>query len=219
MIRPAHRRLSWIAALALSAAPSLAIAPAAAPEDEARPRVGLVLSGGGARGAAHVGVLRVLEELRVPVDYVVGTSIGAVVGGLYASGSSPQTIRGSFEEVDWEDLFTDRPPRKNISFRRKQDDDEDLFRLELGIKRRGLVLPAGLIAGQKLSFLLRKMTLHAAGVDDFDRLAIPFRAVATDLDSGEMVVLGGGDLAEAIRASMAVPGVFTPVELDGRTRY
>lgn len=182
-----------------------------------RPRVCLALSGGGARGVAHVGVLKVLEEMRIPVDCIAGTSMGAIVGGLYASGMSPESIERAFLDADWEDLFNDRPPRRNLPFRRKQDDDLPLFQFEMGIKKRGLVLPGGLVAGQKLDFLLKRLTLPVAAVEHFDELPIPFRAVATDLDSGELVVLDRGNLADAVRASMAVPGAFTPLVLDGRT--
>lgn len=183
----------------------------------ARPAIGLVLSGGGARGAAHAGALQVIEELRIPVDYVVGTSMGAIVGGLYASGVSPEEIEARLTAVDWEALFDDRPPRGSVPFRRKQEDWEQLFDFEVGIGGKGLLFPRGLISGQKLNYLLGTMTLRAASIEDFDDLPIPFRAVATDLDTGEMVVLASGSLAQAMRASMAVPGVFTPVELDGRT--
>jgi NTE family protein len=189
----------------------------AAPPPGPRPRTGLVLSGGGARGAAHVGVLKVLEELRIPVDYIAGTSMGSIVGGLYASGLSPQSMELTFNDIDWKDALTDEPPRKNISFRRKEDDHEALFRFELGIGKGGIIFPSGLIAGQKLGFILRSLTLHVANIDRFDELAIPFRAVAADLDDGQMVVLDGGDLADALRASMSVPGAFTPVVLEGRT--
>jgi len=182
-----------------------------------RPRTALVLSGGGARGAAHIGLLRALEQQQIPIDMVVGTSMGAIVGGLYASGLSPDELAQTFLDVEWSDAFTDRPPRRNLSFRRKQDDDEPLFQFELGMGREGLVLPRGLVAGQKLGLALRLATLHVADVDDFDDLPVPFRCVATDLSSGETVVLGRGDLADSIRASMAVPGAFPPVELDGRT--
>lgn len=193
--------------------------PASRAQDDrrsSRPRTALVLSGGGARGAAHIGVLKVLEELAVPVDLVVGTSMGAVVGGLYASGLSPEEIETIFLGLDWKDVLTDQPPRQNISFRRKQDDNRALFQFELGVSRRGLTSPAGLVAGQKLGFYLSSLTLHTAGVDSFDALPLPFRAVATDLSNGEPVVLDHGSLADAIRASMAVPGAFTPVELEGR---
>ena len=198
----------------------LALGAAAAEADVEsadRPRVALVLSGGGARGAAHIGVLKELERRRVPIDLIVGTSMGAFVGGLYASGYSPAEIERVVREADWQDFFTDRPPRKNISFRRKQDDDKPLFQFELGVDADGLTLPSGLVAGQKLGFLLRSLTLHTTGIRDFQRLPVPFRAVATDLDTGERVVLSTGDLPEAIRASMAVPGVLTPVDIDGRT--
>jgi NTE family protein len=159
----------------------------------------------------------VIEELRIPIDYVVGTSMGAIVGGLYASGVAPDEIETRLVAVDWEDLFDDRPPRESVPFRRKQEDWEQLFDFEVGLGGKGLLFPRGLISGQKLNFLLGTMTVGVAGIGDFDDLAIPFRAVATDLDTGEMVVLASGSLTRAMRASMAVPGVFTPVGLDGRT--
>jgi NTE family protein len=186
------------------------------PAARSRPRIGLALSGGGARGLAHVGVLRALEELRVPVDCIAGTSMGAIVGGLYASGLSPAQIEEAMEKVDWVDLFNDRPPRADLSYRRKQDDSSDFIDFELGLKGGRVVLPRGLIAGQKIGFLLQSITLRSAAIDDFDRLPIPFRAVATDLGSGTMVVLSRGDLAEALRASMSLPGTLAPVEMDGR---
>lgn len=204
-------RLTVLGLILLVAAPSGAVA------EEPERRIALVLSGGGSRGLAHIGVLEMLEQLRVPVDVVVGTSMGAVVGGLYAAGRSPEELRRLGEDTDWGDLFTDAPPRRDISFRRKQDDDRSLFGFELGVGAGGFVLPEGLIAGQKLGFLLRSQALPAERVEDFDDLPLPFRAVATDLETGELVVLEHGSLADAIRASMAVPGVFTPVELDGRT--
>ena len=175
----------------------------------------LVLSGGSARGAAHIGVLEALEELRIPVDCVVGTSMGAVVGGLYASGMSPARIREVVLSADWDDLFTDRPARESIPFRRKQFDNLPLFEFEFGLGRNGLTLPTGLIAGQKLDFLLSALTLHTADVVLFDELSIPYRAVATDLATGRMVVLDHGDLATAMRASMSVPGAFSPAVIDG----
>jgi NTE family protein len=183
----------------------------------ARPTIGLVLSGGGARGAAHAGALKVIEELRIPVDYVVGTSMGAIVGGLYASGVSPDQIEAQLTAVDWDALFDDRPPRGSIPFRRKQEDWEQFAEFEVGLGGKGLLFPSGLISGQKLNYLLGRMTIGEAGVEDFDELPIPFRAVATDLNTGEMVVLGDGSLTQAMRASMAVPGLFTPVRLGGRT--
>ena len=186
-------------------------------EDQDRPVIGLVLAGGGARGAAHVGVLQVLEELQVPVDFIVGTSMGAIVGGLYAAGMSPDEMQDRFDEIDWIDAFNDRPPRANIPYREKLEDRIPLFDIEFGMGQNGFGAASGFVAGQKLGFLLRTLTLPAIDVESFDELGIPFRAVAADLESGEMVVLDHGDLALAIRASMSFPGMFTPVEIDGRT--
>ncbi len=188
-------------------------APAAAPQ---RPRIGLVLSGGGARGAAHVGVLKVLDELHIPIDAIAGTSMGAVVGGLYASGLTGREIEKIISGVDWQDAFRDRPRRYDLSFRRKQEDQDFLVQLPLGLRDGKFLLPRGLIQGQKLGLLLRQLTLGAADAPDFDHLPTPFRAVATDLETGKPVVLDRGDLATAIRASVAAPGIFTPVDHDGR---
>lgn len=192
-----------------------AAALAAEPEN-ARPRVGLVLSGGGARGLAHVGVLKVLEEMRVPVDAIAGTSMGAVIGGLYASGMSAAEIEALVRTLDWSDSFRDRPPRGDLDYRRKQEEREFLVRLPVGFGRGGFKLPRGLIQGQKLVQVLRRETLPVAQVVDFDRLPVRFRAVATDIESGEVVVLAKGDLTAAMHASMSAPGVFAPVELEGR---
>jgi NTE family protein len=180
-----------------------------------RPKIGLVLGGGGARGAAHVGVLKVLEENRVPIDLVVGTSMGAIVGGLYAAGMPPADIEETIENIDWVDIFKDRPSEEYLSFRNKKD-LQRLVSVETGIKKGGLRLPRGVIAGQKLGFELKKLTLPVAHINDFDELSLPFRAVATDLRTGEVVVHEGGNLSEAIRSSMSIPGIFPPVEIDGR---
>jgi NTE family protein len=207
-------RLGRRAARAVFGLLVLVLAGGAAPPS--RPKIGLALSGGGARGMAHVGVLEVLEDHRVPIDFVAGTSMGAIVGGLYASGLSPAQIRTALLGVDWDDLFNDRPPRRDLGYRRKQDDTSDLIKLEMGLKNGRLLLPLGLVAGQKIAYALESITLPTASVRDFDRLPIPFRAVATDLGSGEMVVLGSGNLADALRASMSIPGVVAPFEIDGR---
>jgi NTE family protein len=198
-------------------APRATSAAAAPPAEGGRPRIGLVLSGGGARGAAHVGVIRVLEQMRIPIDAVAGTSMGAVVGGLYAAGLSATEIGDVFRALDWQDLLTDRPPRRELVFRRKQDDRSILARGAIGVREgEGFVLPLGLVQGQKITQLLRAATLPVAEIHDFDKLPIPFRAIATDLETGDPVVLGSGDLATVLRASMSAPGVFAPVELDGR---
>lgn len=182
----------------------------------ARPRIGLVLSGGGARGAAHVGVLKVLDELRVPIDAIAGTSMGAVVGGLYASGMTGAEIEKLIRSLNWQDAFQDRPPREQLGFRRKQDDRNFLVRYALGVTDQGFVLPRGLLQGQKLEQVLRTAALPVAEVSDFDHLPIPFRAIATDLETGEEVVMDSGDLVSAMRASMSAPGVFAPAQRNGR---
>jgi len=182
----------------------------------ARPTVGLVLSGGGARGGAHVGVIRVLEDLNVPVDYIAGTSMGAVVGGLYAAGLTANELEEVVRTSDWNVLLRDRPPRAQRSFRRKSDDLSFLVDFDLGVDRSGLLLPGGLVQGQNLDLALRRLTLPVATVDDFDALPIPFRSVATDIGNGDKVVFDSGDLVTAMHASMAVPGLLKPERVDGR---
>jgi NTE family protein len=191
------------------------LAGAQAPNGDMVPprlRIGLVLSGGGARGAAHIGVLKMLDALHVPIDAIAGTSMGAVVGGLYASGLSGAQIEQAMASVDWQSAFRDRPPRTELGFRRKEEDREYLVNLPLGLQGKKLVIPKGLVQGQKLNETLRRLTLPVALVQDFDRLPTSFRAVATNLETGDAVVIGDGDLTTAMRASMSVPGVFAPVE-------
>lgn len=216
------RRVSdiWITLLGLMVCLSTAVASENAStqdiEPRDRPTVGLVLSGGGARGAAHVGVIKVLEELQIPVDFVAGTSMGAIVGGLYASGMTAAELAQFVETVDWSKLLTDRPPRAQRSLRRKSDDIGFLVDFDLGISKSGLIFPEGFIQGQNLEIALKRLTLPVISIDDFDELPIPFRAVATDIVSGEAVVIDSGDLAAAMRASMSAPGIFKPVRRDGR---
>jgi NTE family protein len=181
-----------------------------------RPRICLVLSGGGARGMAHIGVLKILEELKVPIDCIAGTSMGAVVGGLYASGMSADDIDKTMRSVDWQEAFHDAPPRRDLAFRRKQDDRNFLVRLPLGLKHGQVLLPKGFIQGQKLQETLRQLTLPYSNTTNFDRLPTPFRAVTTDLLTGEAVVIDRGDLSIAMRASISAPGVFAPVDYEGR---
>lgn len=181
-----------------------------------RPRIGLALSGGGARGAAHVGVLRVLEEMRIPVDFIAGTSMGSIVAGLYASGMTPDQIEHAIRTIDWENIFDDDPPREDRSYRRKRDDDRYPIKFEPGIKDGELTLPTGLVQGQKLDLELRKLALPVANVHNFDQLPIPYRAVASNIGTGQSVVLAAGDIAHVMRASMAVPGVFAATEIDGQ---
>lgn len=183
-------------------------------EPSKRPKIGLVLGGGGARGAAHVGILKVIEEQHIPIDFVVGTSMGAIVGGAYAAGLSPEEIESTLNGIDWEDLFIDDAPREQLSFRHKLD-ERKFTGVELGIKNGKVLLPRGAFAGRKLEFLLQSVFLHTAQYDSFDQLGIPFRAVATNIETGDAVVLKSGSLALAIRASMSIPGAFSPVEIDG----
>lgn len=208
--------LAWLAAFALLLSP-LALAAEPEPNGQSeRPRVGLVLSGGGAKGMAHVGVLRVLEEMRIPVDILVGTSAGSAVGALYASGMPVAEIEQRLIELDWLSSFRDDPGRVYKPVRRKQDDWRFPVVPGIGVRRDGLHVGGGLVAGQNLGFILNELTRNAALVEDFDRLPIPFRAVATDLETGEPVVIGQGNLSEAIRASMSIPGVYAPVRRQGR---
>lgn len=207
-----------LAALIAVSLPVLGQEPAqrdGAPMSE-RLRVGLVLGGGGARGAAHIGVLRELERQRIPVDAIAGVSMGAIVGGLYASGFSAAELEELVASLDWAEALSDDPRRADLSFRRKQDDTEFPIEFELGLRDAELQLPLGVIQGHKLDLLLRRLTLPVSHVEDFDDLPVPFRAIATDIERGEAYVMDGGDLAQAIRASMSVPGVFAPAEIDGR---
>jgi NTE family protein len=181
-----------------------------------RPRVGLVLGGGGARGAAHIGVLKELERLQIPIDAIAGTSMGAVVGGLYATGMSADDLEDLVGSLDWAAALSDKPDRKNLSFRRKQDDSQSPIDFELGVRGTELVLPKGAIQGQKLDLLLRELTFDVSHIREFDDLPIPFRAIASDIERGEIWVMDKGDLAESIRASMSVPGVFAPVRIGDR---
>jgi len=216
--RSARRSLAVAAALVLLASHSPGVpaqsTPIAAPATG--PRIGLALSGGGARGLAHVGVLKVLEELRVPIHCVTGTSMGAIVGATFAAGTPPAEMEKTVLAADWAEIFRDRPPRDEISVRRKIDDYKTLFAPEFGVKDGGLALPKGVIAGVSIESFFRVLAAPAFGTYDFDRLPIPFRAMATDIETGEAVVIGRGNVAQAMRASMSVPGAIAPVEIDGR---
>jgi len=178
---------------------------------QAGPRIGLVLSGGGARGSAHIGVLKVLEELRIPIHAIAGTSMGSLVGGAYASGLPLEEMESRVLATDWDGLFNDDPPREGWPERRKQLADRPTWDFTIGVRGNEVRLPKGAMAGQKVQLFFADLVERSEGVEHFDQLPIPFRAVATDLKSSTMVVLGEGDLAEAMRASMAVPGLFAPV--------
>jgi NTE family protein len=181
---------------------------------QVRPRVGLALSGGAARGFMHVGVIKVLEEVGVPIDCIAGTSMGAVVGGLYASGYTSAEIESLAVHVDWDDLFSDAVGRSKLAMEYKRWDARYATTFPMDGWRPEL--PSGLVAGQKITKLFDRLTLPVQGVHEFAHLPIPFVCVATDIETGEAVPLKSGDLADAIRASMAIPSVFTPVVIDDR---
>ncbi|PKN87770.1 MAG: hypothetical protein CVU51_05125 [Deltaproteobacteria bacterium HGW-Deltaproteobacteria-1] len=184
--------------------------------EEGCPRIGLVLSGGGARGMAHVGVIQVLEEMKIPISFIAGTSMGAIVGGLYAAGMSPAEMEKVVTSMEWNEAFKDKPPPSELTFRRKKDAVEYLIDIDLGFKNGKFQIPKGLLQGQNLNLILKSLLFHTEGIDDFDKLNIPFRAVATDIETGEAVILGKGELVKAIRASMSIPALFAPVEIDGK---
>lgn len=213
-----RRGLFWAlcAGCLMFAPPWVGAETPSSPAPLSRPRICLVLSGGGGRGMAHIGVLKILEDLKIPIDCIAGTSMGAIVGGLYASGMTAHEIDATMRSLDWQEAFHDAPPRRELAFRRKQDDRNFLVRLPLGLKHGKILLPKGFIQGQKLQETLRRLTLPFSNSTDFDLLPTPFRAVATDLETGDAVLLDKGDLAIAMRASMSTPGVFAPVESNGR---
>lgn len=188
----------------------------AAQYDDSRIKVGLVLSGGGARGGAHVGVLRVLEALEIEVHCIAGTSMGAIIGGFFAAGYSADEIERLLVETDWGRALTDQPQRADRTMRKKELEAEFPIPYRLGYNRGRFQAPLGAIVGQHMDQLFQRILQPVIQVRDFDELPIPFRAVATDLATGEEVVLAGGSMADALRASMSVPGVFDPVRIDGR---
>jgi NTE family protein len=198
------------------AAPSPSAATTPVPLQAKRPRIGLVLSGGGARGLTHVGVLKVLDELRVPVDFITATSMGSIVGGLYASGMSVAAMEDLVTSLDWPSLFSDQPPRRDLSMRRKREDAIYTIPLELGFRDFSLRLSTGALSGQNLELLLHGLTWRDDDIGSFDSLPIPFRAVATSMVDGKPVVFDRGPLYVAMRGSMSVPGVFAPLEVDGK---
>jgi NTE family protein len=180
-----------------------------------RPRIGLALSGGGALGLAQIGVIQWLEENHIPVDRMAGTSMGSIIGVMYATGMSPAEMQKLAEGIDWNEALLPEPKYRQLSYRRKQDRRDYQVEAALGVKH-GLRGPNGFDPGLSVGLLLDRIAFSESGIASFDELPIPFRCVATDMQSGDRVVLHGGSLPRAVRASMAIPGVFTPVEIDGR---
>ncbi len=194
---------------------SLCLAMSAAHAQD-RPKVGLVLGGGGARGAAHVGVLEVLEQLRVPVDCVAGTSMGALVAGAWAAGLSPARMREELAKADWDDMFQDNPGYDELNFRTKRLSQRFLPGSETGIKEGGAVAPPGVVLGQKIKLFFNHLVRADTGEPEIERLPLPVSIIATDIGSGERVVYRDGSLTAAMRASMSVPGLMAPLEYRGR---
>ncbi|WP_223787433.1 patatin-like phospholipase family protein [Marinicella meishanensis] len=193
----------------------LMLLSAAWAEARERPKVGLALSGGGARGMAHVGVLKALEEKNIPIDYIAGTSMGSIVGGLYATGMSPEDLEWAIRSVDWDDALNPSAKRQLKDYRQKQEEKDYFADLEIGISREGAKSGTGLVGDHKVMLELQRL-VGSFNEQDFDQFPIPFRAVTTDLNEGEPYVIDHGDLAMAMRASMAVPLVFGPVKHHDR---
>jgi NTE family protein len=182
-----------------------------------RPRIGLVLSGGGARGFAHIGVLKVLEENRIPIDYIAGASMGGLVGSLYATGKSAAEMEQLVATLDWDKLLSGQPSYEQLSYRRKEDRRNLPGSLSLkGRNLKGLKLPNSLNPGFEIGLAIDNLFLPYSEIENFDNLPIPFRTVGTDLLNAETVVLKSGSLQQSLRATMAIPGVFTPVEINGK---
>jgi NTE family protein len=209
------------AVMALTFGFSLALGAPAAPAfgqdaPAKRPKIALVLSGGGAMGIAHVGVIQELEKLGIRPDMVVGTSMGSIVGGLYASGMSGADLEHAVETLNWDSIFDPSPPREGLTFREKQLQAAFPVKASVGVAGSGVRTPESLISDANLLLELRRLVRVRGATPTFDQLPIPFRAVATDIETGEKVVIDRGDLAGAMRASMSVPGVFAPYRLNGK---
>ncbi len=205
------RRIRQLLLLTLLAAGSIAHAA----NDPGRPRIGLVLGGGGARGAAHIGVLEVLEKLRVPVDCVAGTSMGALVAGGYAAGLSPSAMRQKLARADWDDLFQDNPPYSQQSFYKKSVDKRFLPASETGVGRDGLRYQTGIVTGQKIKLFFNELIGDFRGHREIQSLPLPISIIATDIVHGKKVVFREGSLSTAMRSSMSVPGLMSPVDVNG----
>lgn len=178
-----------------------------------QPKIGLALSGGGAKGFAHIGVLKVLEELNMPIDYISGTSMGSIIGAFYAMGYSAIEIEKLVLSQNWETVLSDKISRRYIHVKDKSNLDR--YVISFPIKPKGIQIPAGIVQGQNIINLFEKSTIEFHDQNDFRKFPIPFVCIATDLETGDAVVLDKGNISQALRASMAIPTVFTPVEIDG----
>ncbi len=189
--------------------------PCRADPPATRPKIGLVLSGGSALGIAHIGVLEWFEQHHIPIDFVAGTSMGGLVGGCYCTGMTPDEMRDVLKGIDWNTALSGGPAYETLNFRRKEDQEAVPSSLEVGL-RKGVELPAGLTSAGPISLLLSRISLPYSEIPDFDDLPTPFRCVALDMGTGQAAVFHDGSLATALRATMSIPGVFTPVVRDGR---
>jgi len=191
--------------------------PAVASAQEKRPRakIGVALEGGGALGLAHIGVLQWFEDHHIPIDYIAGTSMGGLVGGLYATGKTPKELEEIVEQQNWDIIIGGKTPYRDLSFRRKEDNRDYPTLIQIGLKN-GLSLPAGLNAGHQISLLIDRETLPYANLKSFDDLPTPYRCVATDLVSGKEVIFKDGSLPQAMRATISIPGLFNPVRRDNQ---
>ena len=196
--------------IVVSGSNQTAAAAASAAQAKSRPKIGLALGGGAARGLAHIGLLRWFEEHRIPIDYIAGTSMGGLIGGGYASGLTPDEIQAVMKNIDWDLAFLSDSPYRYKMFRRKEDARAFPGQIDFGL-RGGFTFPSGLNAGQQIELILDRIALPHWAVTDFDDLPTPFRCVATDIRKAETLVLESGSLARALRATMAIPAVFTPV--------
>ena len=208
----------WPLVLGLAFVTGLARADDESPTTAAanRPKIALVLSGGGAHAVAHLGVLKELEAQRIPIDLVVGSGLGGLLGGLYAGGMTPNEIGALIESTDWIEIFDPGSERQDLSFRRKQDDRDFLIKYRVGIQDGHKQGPTGLVSTGKLAWLLGGATLDAKEIDDFDQLPVAYRAVALDMLTGDEVDLASGSLDQAILATVAAPGTFPPFTVDDR---
>ncbi|HHJ36330.1 MAG TPA: patatin [Gammaproteobacteria bacterium] len=195
-------------------APLSSQVPGSQIDNTGRAKIGLVLSGGGARGFAHIGVLKILEQNHIPIDYIVGTSMGSIIGGLYAIGLTPDEIEQGVSDIAWDKVFDDFAYRKYETFHRKQD-DFDFFNIHrIGISEKGLQLSPGLIEGQQIELALDRLAHPGFHIDDYDQFRIPFRAVATNVENGDPFIIKKGNIARAMRASMSIPGALPPITID-----
>src|SRR4051794_24448829 len=194
--------------LLIASSSAIAADPVPAPK---RPKIGIALEGGGALGLGHIGVLEWLEKNHIPIDYIAGTSMGGLVGGLYASGKSTKEIRSLIREVNWNDVLRGQVPYRELAFRRKEDSRAYPNNIELGLKH-GVSVPSGLNSGQQVKYILDRAALPYSNIKSFDDLPIPFRCVATEMNTGTAKVFQDGSLSDALRATMSLPALFTPAK-------